>query len=102
VSVCHGWIDGGLSPYDDMFWLVRFTPLSEDSSWSEINRIRVPSCVGLAEADSALASRGTWPWQSAEPSPNASLHVGRRHPCAKAAYDRFGREQLGELARVVI
>jgi uncharacterized protein YdeI (YjbR/CyaY-like superfamily) len=38
VALCHGWIDGQLSPYDDKFWLIRFTPRSAKSRWSEINR----------------------------------------------------------------
>jgi uncharacterized protein YdeI (YjbR/CyaY-like superfamily) len=38
VALCHGWIDGQLNPYDAQFWLIRFTPRSVRSNWSEINR----------------------------------------------------------------
>ena len=38
VALCHGWIDGQLRPYDEQFWLIRFTPRSSKSRWSEINR----------------------------------------------------------------
>lgn len=38
VALCHGWIDGQLNPYDDRFWLIRFTPRSGKSGWSENNR----------------------------------------------------------------
>ena len=38
VALCHGWIDGQLKPYDEQFWLIRFTPRSSKSRWSEINR----------------------------------------------------------------
>jgi uncharacterized protein YdeI (YjbR/CyaY-like superfamily) len=38
VALCHGWIDGQLDKYDDQWWLVRFTPRSPKSKWSEINR----------------------------------------------------------------
>lgn len=41
VALCHGWIDGQLNPYDDKFWLIRFTPRSARSRWSEINRATV-------------------------------------------------------------
>ena len=38
VALCHGWIDGQLNPFDERFWLVRFTPRSARSRWSEVNR----------------------------------------------------------------
>lgn len=38
VALCHGWIDGQLDKYDDQWWLVRFTPRSPKSKWSEVNR----------------------------------------------------------------
>jgi uncharacterized protein YdeI (YjbR/CyaY-like superfamily) len=38
VALCHGWIDGQLDKYDDQWWLVRFTPRSSKSKWSEANR----------------------------------------------------------------
>ena len=45
VALCHGWIDGQLNPYDDKFWLIRFTPRSPRSRWSEINRTTVTSLM---------------------------------------------------------
>ena len=41
AALCHGWIDGQLNPYDDKYWLIRFTPRSSTSRWSEINRATV-------------------------------------------------------------
>ncbi len=38
VALCHGWIDGQLAPFDDRSWLVRFTPRTARSRWSDINR----------------------------------------------------------------
>ncbi|VTU15517.1 hypothetical protein SRS16CHR_01508 [Variovorax sp. SRS16] len=38
VALCHGWIDGQLDKYDDQWWLVRFTPRSPKSKWSQTNR----------------------------------------------------------------
>ena len=26
TALCHGWIDGQLDPFDEKYWLVRFTP----------------------------------------------------------------------------
>jgi uncharacterized protein YdeI (YjbR/CyaY-like superfamily) len=38
TALCHGWIDGQLDKFDDHYWLVRFTPRSARSKWSEKNR----------------------------------------------------------------
>jgi uncharacterized protein YdeI (YjbR/CyaY-like superfamily) len=67
VALCHGWIDGQLKPCDDKFWLIRFTPRSARSQWSEINRttaVRLMaegrvSSAGMAQIDAARAD-GRW------------------------------------------
>jgi uncharacterized protein YdeI (YjbR/CyaY-like superfamily) len=67
VALCHGWIDGQLNPYDDRFWLIRFTPRSARSKWSEINRTTVTrlieegrvSSAGMAQIEAARAD-GRW------------------------------------------
>ena len=67
VALCHGWIDGQLNPYDDKFWLVRFTPRSAKSRWSEINRTTMTrlmaegrvSPAGVAQAEAAQRD-GRW------------------------------------------
>lgn len=67
VALCHGWIDGQLDKYDEHWWLVRFTPRSPKSKWSEVNRsaalkLMVASrmlSVGLAQVEAAKAD-GRW------------------------------------------
>lgn len=67
AALCHGWIDGQLDKYDELFWLVRFTPRRRASKWSEINRTRAVELVaqarmhpsGLAEVEAAKAD-GRW------------------------------------------
>lgn len=67
VALCHGWIDGQLNPYDERFWLIRFTPRSAKSGWSEINRATVTrlmaegrvSPAGLAQVEAAQRD-GRW------------------------------------------
>jgi uncharacterized protein YdeI (YjbR/CyaY-like superfamily) len=67
AALCHGWIDGQLNPYDDHFWLIRFTPRSAKSRWSEINRATVTrlmaegrvSAAGLAQIEAARRD-GRW------------------------------------------
>jgi uncharacterized protein YdeI (YjbR/CyaY-like superfamily) len=66
-ALCHGWIDGQLNPFDDAWWLIRFTPRKPRSKWSEKNRKRAEQLLaeermapaGLAEIDAAKAD-GRW------------------------------------------
>ena len=37
VALCYGWIDGQKAPFDDQFWLQKFTPRGPKSGWSKIN-----------------------------------------------------------------
>jgi uncharacterized protein YdeI (YjbR/CyaY-like superfamily) len=67
IALCHGWIDGQLDKYDDMHWLVRFTPRKPRSKWSAINRKRALELVkeglmrpaGLSQIEAAKAD-GRW------------------------------------------
>jgi uncharacterized protein YdeI (YjbR/CyaY-like superfamily) len=66
-ALCHGWIDGQLNPYDDNWWLIRFTPRKPRGKWSEKNRTRATELIadnrvaeaGLAEIEAAKAD-GRW------------------------------------------
>lgn len=66
-ALCHGWIDGQIGPYDDHWFLTRFTPRKAQSKWSEKNRMRADelaaagrvSPAGQAEIDRAKAD-GRW------------------------------------------
>jgi uncharacterized protein YdeI (YjbR/CyaY-like superfamily) len=66
-ALIHGWIDGQLNPYDDAWWLTRFTPRKRGSKWSEKNRTRAGELIadgrmaagGQAEIDAAKAG-GRW------------------------------------------
>jgi uncharacterized protein YdeI (YjbR/CyaY-like superfamily) len=67
VALCHGWIDGQLNPYDERFWLIRFTPRSAKSHWSQINRTTATrltaegrvSAAGLVQIEAAQRD-GRW------------------------------------------
>ena len=66
-ALCHGWIDGQLNPYDDDWWLIRFTPRKARGKWSEKNRVRAIELMaegrvapsGQAEIEAAKAD-GRW------------------------------------------
>ena len=67
AALCHGWIDGQLNPYDEHWWLIRFTPRTSRSKWSQKNRERAEQLIaqgrlsaqGLAAVDAARAD-GRW------------------------------------------
>lgn len=67
VALCFGWIDGQKRPFDETYWLQRFTPRRARSKWSKINIAKVEALVasgemtssGLAEVGRAKAD-GRW------------------------------------------
>jgi uncharacterized protein YdeI (YjbR/CyaY-like superfamily) len=67
AALAHGWIDGQLDRFDETAWLVRFTPRTSASKWSEINRKAAERLIkagkmtaaGLAEVERAKAD-GRW------------------------------------------
>jgi uncharacterized protein YdeI (YjbR/CyaY-like superfamily) len=67
LALCHGWIDGQLKPFDDTYWLIRFTPRRPKSKWSAINCKRAEALIeagrmrpaGFAEIERAKAD-GRW------------------------------------------
>ncbi len=67
AALIHGWIDGQLDRFDDIAWLVRFTPRKSNGKWSEINRKTAERLIeagtmaaaGLAEVERARAD-GRW------------------------------------------
>ena len=98
VALCYGWIDGQKQPYDDEFWLQRFTPRGPRSLWSKINTGKADALIksgrmrpaGLAAIEAAKA---TGRWESAydlsstadvPPQLQAALDKNRK---AKAFFD---------------
>lgn len=67
AALCFGWIDGQKRPFDDQYWLQRFTPRAARSRWSQVNRKRATELIelgrmrpdGLAEVERAKAD-GRW------------------------------------------
>jgi uncharacterized protein YdeI (YjbR/CyaY-like superfamily) len=75
VALCYGWIDGQAAPFDDSFWLQRFTPRGPRSKWSQINCARAERLIesgrmqpaGLAAVEAARQD-GRWEQAYAPPS----------------------------------
>ncbi|MCJ2039124.1 YdeI/OmpD-associated family protein [Methylobacterium sp. J-059] len=103
-ALCEGWIDGQAAPWDERFFLVRFTPRRPRSNWSEVNRARVLDLIadgrirprGLMEVD---AARADGRWDRAYPSSrNATVPDDLRGalegcPAAAARFDGLQRAE---------
>lgn len=67
AALCYGWIDGQLDGYDKQHWLIRFTPRTARSKWSQRNRQRAIDLIGagrmrpagLAQVE-AVKADGRW------------------------------------------
>ncbi len=66
-ALCYGWIDGQKKPFDQSYWLQKFTPRRAKSVWSKRNVTKVEALVaaglmqasGQVEVDAAKAD-GRW------------------------------------------
>ena len=52
-ALCFGWIDGQKKSDNESYWLQRFTPRSEKSIWSKINREKVIRLIELGQMSAA-------------------------------------------------
>ena len=53
AALCFGWIDGRKKSDDESYWLQRFTPRSEKSIWSKINREKAIRLIELGQMNAA-------------------------------------------------
>jgi uncharacterized protein YdeI (YjbR/CyaY-like superfamily) len=53
AALCFGWIDGQKKSDDERYWLQRFTPRSEKSIWSKINREKAIRLIELGQMNAA-------------------------------------------------
>jgi uncharacterized protein YdeI (YjbR/CyaY-like superfamily) len=66
-ALCYGWIDGQGKSYDEISWILKFTPRRAKSIWSKRNRDNVERLIkqkrmkpaGLKEIEKAKAD-GRW------------------------------------------
>lgn len=45
AALCYGWIDGQKKPFDESFWLQKFTPRGPKSIWSKNNRAKAQALI---------------------------------------------------------
>lgn len=67
AGLCFGWIDGLINRYDELFYLLRYTPRRPKSKWSQVNVERAEALMaegrvragGLRQIEAARAD-GRW------------------------------------------
>jgi uncharacterized protein YdeI (YjbR/CyaY-like superfamily) len=97
-AIRYGWIDGQLRPYDEHFWLIRFTSRKPRSRWSQRNREKALELIeqgrmhpaGLVQVRAAQED-GRWEnayeAQSAATVPADFQAALDRHAKAKAFFE---------------
>jgi uncharacterized protein YdeI (YjbR/CyaY-like superfamily) len=97
LALCHGWIDGQAKPYDETFWLQKFTPRRRASGWSKVNTEKALQLIksgrmqpaGLREVEAAKQD-GRWDAayapQSKATVPDDFQSELERNPQAKAFF----------------
>lgn len=53
AALCYGWIDGQKKVDNEHYWLQKFTPRSENSIWSKINRDKALALIEGGEMKAA-------------------------------------------------
>jgi uncharacterized protein YdeI (YjbR/CyaY-like superfamily) len=76
-ALCYGWIDGQKQTYDNEYWLQKFSPRGQKSTWSKINVTKAEMLIksgkmrssGIAVIDAA--KQNGW-WKASYDSPSTS------------------------------
>ena len=87
LALCYGWIDGQRKPFDEIYFLQKFTPRRARSKWSKRNIGLVEKLIeagemrpaGFAEIERAKADGR---WDAAYDSP--AQHAGAAGPAGRA------------------
>ena len=52
IALCFGWIDGQKQSHSDLFWLQKFTPRTDRSLWSKLNRDKALALIAAGKMQS--------------------------------------------------
>jgi uncharacterized protein YdeI (YjbR/CyaY-like superfamily) len=112
TAICFGWIDGQRHPYDDTYYLQRFTPRTPRSKWSQVNVKKAEALqaagrmrpAGLAQIEAAKAD-GRWAAayapQSRATVPDDFQQALDANPTAKAFFETLkGANRYAFLYRI--
>lgn len=109
VALCWGWIDGLINAYDDISYLVRFTPRRPKSIWSKVNVAKVEKLIaakrmqpsGLHQVNLAKAD-GRWD-RAYEPASSMKLSdeflkMVEKNKKALAVFKQMNKAQIYAIA----
>jgi uncharacterized protein YdeI (YjbR/CyaY-like superfamily) len=102
AALCFGWIDGQKKTLNDQFWLQKFTPLTDRSPWSQINKDKAQALLmdgkmKLAGQQAIERAKRDGRWGVAyEPGKKAAVPADLQHalddnPIAKAFFATLDR-----------
>jgi uncharacterized protein YdeI (YjbR/CyaY-like superfamily) len=71
-ALCWGWIDGQRAPFDELWFLTRFTPRKPRSRWSWNNRVKADELIARGEMkppglEQVMAAKADGRWDAAYP-----------------------------------
>ena len=77
TALCYGWIDGQKKPFDDGFWLQKFTRRGPKSIWAKRNREKAEKLIAngrmaAAGQNAVDAARRDGRWAAAYDSPRSA------------------------------
>jgi uncharacterized protein YdeI (YjbR/CyaY-like superfamily) len=109
AALCYGWIDGQGKKYDELSWLLKFTPRRAGSIWSRRNTEHVERLIqenrmqppGFAEVEAAKAD-GRWERAYDSPSkmtvPEDFLEELSKNQEAKAFFETLNKASIYAIA----
>jgi uncharacterized protein YdeI (YjbR/CyaY-like superfamily) len=109
AALCYGWIDGQGKKYDELSWLLKFTPRRAGSIWSRRNTEHVERLIqenrmqppGFAEVEAAKAD-GRWERAYDSPSkmtvPEDCLEELSKNQEAKAFFETLNKANIYAIA----
>ena len=108
IAICYGWIDSQKLPFDEHYWLQKFTPRKKDSIWSKVNREKAEKLLkegkmkppGIRAMDEAK-SNGRWE-NAYEGQKNMTVPPGLKKELGKNKKAREFFENLNSVNRYAI
>jgi uncharacterized protein YdeI (YjbR/CyaY-like superfamily) len=109
IALCYGWIDGIKRPFDELYFLQRFTPRRARSLWSKRNIDKVAALeaagrmrpAGRAEIERAQQD-GRWAAAYDSPAnmvvPEDFIQAVAAKPSAQATYQMLNKSNLYAIA----
>lgn len=79
AALCYGWIDGQKKPFDESWWLQKFTPRGPKSIWSKINREKAEALIESGEM---------------KPAGLAAIEAARKDGRWEKAYESQGKAEV--------